>query len=65
MGNGTIKIPVIQWAIDTAFNPQPLQLNLTAELLDSDSDSDTDSFSINLASALATALADANTDTLL
>ncbi|WP_237216811.1 DUF5801 repeats-in-toxin domain-containing protein [Falsiroseomonas oryziterrae] len=50
MGNGTVKIPVIQWAIEETFSPAPLQVNLTAELYDGDGDWATATFSVNLAS---------------
>jgi hypothetical protein len=49
---GSIKIPVIQWTIDTAVDPEPLRLDFTAALFDGDSDSDTDSFSIDLAESM-------------
>ncbi|WP_207541115.1 hypothetical protein [Sabulicella rubraurantiaca] len=51
MGNGTVKVPVIQWAIETNFTPAPLQMNLTATLLDGDNDVATDTFSVSLANA--------------
>jgi hypothetical protein len=48
MGNGTVKIPVIQWAIEEVVPPEPLQLDFTATLVDGDDDSSQDTFSINL-----------------
>jgi hypothetical protein len=49
MANGTVKIPVIQFAIQQTFNPQPLNMNLTATLTDGDADTSKHQFSIALA----------------
>ncbi|MFN4140933.1 hypothetical protein [Aestuariivirga sp.] len=48
MGLGVVKIPVIEFIVETDFNPSPLTLNFTAELFDDDGDSSSDSFSIDL-----------------
>jgi hypothetical protein len=48
MGTGTIKVPVIQWTIESTFDPQDLQLDFTATLTDGDSDPDTDPSSVFL-----------------
>jgi hypothetical protein len=48
MGTGTVKIPVIEFNVATEFTPQPLEMDLTATLVDKDNDSSTDSFSIDL-----------------
>jgi hypothetical protein len=49
MANGTVKIPVIQFAIAQTFTPQSLAMNLTATLTDGDNDTKSDPFSIALA----------------
>jgi len=49
MASGTVKIPVIQFAIEQAFTPQPISMNLTATLTDGDNDTHQDQFSIALA----------------
>jgi hypothetical protein len=51
MGLGVVKIPVIEFMVETAFKPAPLALNLTADLFDGDGDNHQDSFSINLVDA--------------
>jgi hypothetical protein len=51
MGQGTVKIPVIQFVIETEFTPQPLTLNFTADLFDGDGDDHQDSFSVDLVDA--------------
>jgi len=48
MGEGTIKVPVIQFSVEQAFNPEPLNMNLTATLTDKDGDTNKDTFSIAL-----------------
>jgi hypothetical protein len=49
MGTGTIKIPVIQWTIETAFDPEDLRLDFEATLFDGDDDGSTpDAFSVDL-----------------
>ena len=48
MGTGTIKIPVIQFTVETVFNPQPISMNFTATITDNDGDSQQDTFSIDL-----------------
>lgn len=48
MGKGTVKIPVIQFTIETEFTPQPITLNLTADLFDGDADNDQDPFTVFL-----------------
>jgi Domain of unknown function (DUF5801) len=48
MQNGTIKVPVIQFAVEQAFNPQSLDLKFTAGLSDGDSDTSHDPFAIHL-----------------
>jgi hypothetical protein len=48
MGTGTIKVPVIQWSVETTFDPEDLKLDFTATLTDGDSDPDTDPFSVFL-----------------
>ncbi|WP_370160892.1 DUF5801 repeats-in-toxin domain-containing protein [Limimaricola soesokkakensis] len=49
MGLGTVKIPIIAFSVEEVFDPQPLDLDFTAELFDGDDDSDSDAFSIDLA----------------
>jgi hypothetical protein len=48
MGQGTIKIPVIQFTIEQTFTPQSLNLNFTATLSDKDSDTQQDTFAVHL-----------------
>ncbi len=49
MGAGSIKIPIIQWTVETAFDPEPLRLDFNAALFDGDDDSSgTDAFSVDL-----------------
>lgn len=49
MANGTIKIPVIQWTIEQAFDPEDLHLEFTGTLFDGDDDASVpDSFAIDL-----------------
>lgn len=49
MGAGTIKIPVIQWTIEQAFDPEDLHLDFTATLFDGDDDGSVpDAFSVDL-----------------
>jgi hypothetical protein len=48
MGKGTVKIPVIQFVIETEFNPSAIDLNFTADLFDGDGDHQEDSFSVHL-----------------
>jgi hypothetical protein len=48
MGKGTVKIPVIQFTVETDFNPSPITLNFTADLFDGDGDDHQDSFSVDL-----------------
>ena len=48
MGRGTIKIPVIQFSVEQAFEPEPLQLDFTATLVDGDGDNHQDTFSVDL-----------------
>jgi hypothetical protein len=48
MGEGTIKIPVIQFTVATDFVPEALDLNFTATLVDGDADNKTDDFSVHL-----------------
>jgi hypothetical protein len=50
MGTGTVKIPVIQFEIEQAFQPEPLSLDFTVDLVDGDGDNQEDSFSIELTS---------------
>ena len=47
MGEGKIKIPVISFSVEQTFDPQPLELNFTAELFDTDDDSIQDTFSVD------------------
>jgi len=51
MGSGVVKIPVIQFVIEQEFEPEPLSLDFTADLLDDDGDNHQDSFSIDLVDA--------------
>ena len=48
MGQGTIKIPVIQFTIEQTFTPQSLNLNFTATLSDKDGDTQQDTFAVQL-----------------
>jgi hypothetical protein len=48
MASGKAKIPVISFGIQQTFNPQPLDMNLTATLTDNDSDTSNHQFSIHL-----------------
>jgi hypothetical protein len=48
MGTGTVKIPVIEFTVTTEFDPQDLDMDFTATLLDNDDDSSEDLFSIDL-----------------
>jgi hypothetical protein len=53
MQRGTIKVPVIQWTIETAFDPEALDLNFTATETDKDTDFATDTFSVHLSPSLS------------
>ena len=48
MGDGTIKIPVIEFTIETTLAAPPIELGLTATLTDKDGDQASDKFQINL-----------------
>ncbi|MEI3854021.1 MULTISPECIES: DUF5801 repeats-in-toxin domain-containing protein [unclassified Ensifer] len=48
MGKGTIKVPVIAFSVEQAFEPEPLSMDFTATLFDGDGDSSSDSFTIDL-----------------
>jgi hypothetical protein len=48
MGLGTIKIPVIAFSVEETFEPEPLQLDFTATLVDGDGDKHQDTFSYDL-----------------
>jgi hypothetical protein len=48
MGTGTVKIPVIQFGIEQNFEPEPLQLDFTVDLVDGDGDNQEDAFSVDL-----------------
>jgi hypothetical protein len=48
MGEGTIKVPVIAFSVEQAFNPEPLHLDFTATLVDGDDDFSQDTFSVDL-----------------
>jgi hypothetical protein len=48
MGTGTVKIPVIEFTITQEFDPESLDMDFTATLVDDDDDSSTDTFSIDL-----------------
>ncbi|WP_217360921.1 hypothetical protein, partial [Ruegeria sp. HKCCA5426] len=48
MGQGTIKIPVIEFTTSQEFSPEPLQMTLNATETDGDTDTDTDGFTIDL-----------------
>lgn len=49
MGQGTIKIPIIAFTIETDFDPESLDMRFTAEEFDGEPepDSDTDTFEVN------------------
>ncbi len=49
MGKGTIKVPVIAFSVEQAFEPEPLSMDFTATLFDGDGDSSSDAFTIDLA----------------
>jgi hypothetical protein len=49
MGEGKVKIPVIQFSIENVFSPQALSMGLTATLSDKDGDTHQDTFSVALA----------------
>ncbi|MDX8491863.1 DUF5801 repeats-in-toxin domain-containing protein [Mesorhizobium sp. VK22B] len=49
MGSGTVKVPVVEFSISTTFNPEPLNVNLTATLTDGDNDTNQDAFKITVA----------------
>ena len=48
MGEGTIKVPVVQFSVEQVFDPQPLNLDFTAIFSDGDDDSHQDTFAIDL-----------------
>lgn len=48
MGTGTVKIPVIQFTIEQEFDPESLQLNFTADLVDGDGDNQEDPFTVTV-----------------
>uniref|UniRef100_UPI001BE3CFF4 DUF5801 repeats-in-toxin domain-containing protein n=1 Tax=Ruegeria lacuscaerulensis TaxID=55218 RepID=UPI001BE3CFF4 len=53
MGQGTIKIPVIEFTTSQEFNPESLEMTLNATETDGDSDTDTDGFTIDLEPVVA------------
>jgi hypothetical protein len=48
MADGKVKIPVISFQINQVFNPQPLNMNLTATLTDGDGDTAQNTFNVAL-----------------
>ena len=48
MGTGTIKIPVIEFTTTEVFDPEPLSLDFSAELFDTDGDSATNTFTVDV-----------------
>jgi hypothetical protein len=48
MGTGTVKIPVIEFTITQEFDPESLDMDFIATIVDDDDDSSTDTFSIDL-----------------
>ncbi|MCV2868664.1 hypothetical protein OEW28_08490 [Defluviimonas sp. WL0002] len=56
VGVGSMKIPVIEFEVENEFDPQSLDLNFTATLVDDDNgdnDSSSDAFSIQIDEAVA------------
>src|SRR5262249_27667664 len=48
MGQGVVKVPVIQFTVEQTFPPQPLDLHFTATVTDKDGDTQQDAFSVHL-----------------
>ena len=48
MGDGTIKVPVIEFTTETTLAAPPIEMGLTATLTDKDGDQASDGFQINL-----------------